>query len=214
MELDAIDFKILTTLQRDARASLKSLAGIAGVSVPTARFRVQRLKERGVIKRFVAVVDSARLVGGLSAFIMLKARLPDMEGVAKALRELEEVSDAYLTTGQFDLVVRVEVSDMKSFEYFVVGKLSRIPGIETYQSSFVVEALKEQYGPAPRPGFGVSLKCEHCGKPITAGLVRKQIGAREHLFCSENCANSFGSTGPPEATPGPDVNRILTDASP
>ncbi|MBI4258421.1 MAG: Lrp/AsnC ligand binding domain-containing protein [Thaumarchaeota archaeon] len=197
MELDEIDFKIIMMLQRDGRTSLKNLAKSAGVSLPTARFRVLRLRQTGVIKRFATVVDSARLVGGLSAFIMLKVRLPDVESVAKTLREMNEVSEAYLTTGQFDLVLRVEVLDMKALQDLVVGQLARIPGVETYATCFIIEALKEQYGPTLRPGFGVRLKCENCGKTITEQLVRRQTDGREHLFCSETCAVAYASKGSP-----------------
>jgi len=188
LELDAVDFKILKVLQANARASLKSLAMSSGVSVPTARFRLRRLRQLGVIKRFVTSIDAAKLAGGLSAFILLKARLPDVQEVVKSLGSFEEVSEAYLTTGQFDVVLRIDVSDMKAFEDFVIQKLSRIPGVETYQSSFVVEPLKEQYGPSLRPGFGVRIKCEYCGKIIAGDFVRRLVDSTEHYFCCETCA--------------------------
>ncbi|MBI2183326.1 MAG: Lrp/AsnC ligand binding domain-containing protein [Thaumarchaeota archaeon] len=196
MELDEIDFKILSMLQRDARTSLKNLAKFAGVSIPTARFRLLRLKETAVIKRFSTAVDPAKLVGGLSAFIMVKVRLPDVAAVAKTLSEMHEVSEAYLTTGQFDLVLRVDVLDMKVFQDFIVGKLGRIPGVDVYSSCFIVEALKDQVGPTLRPGFGVRLKCENCGRLITEGLIRKQIDGAERLFCSEACLAAYASKNP------------------
>lgn len=191
LELDEVDFRILSLLQRDGRASLKQLAKEANVSVPTARFRLLRLKQLGVIKRFTAAIDVQRLAGGLTAFITLKAKLPDVSAAAQALREMEEVSEAYLTTGEHDLIVRVVVPDMRGLEEFVLRKLSRIPGVETYRSSFLIEPVKEQYGPTLRPGFGVKLECHQCGKVISGEMIRQVIDGREHYFCCQTCASTF-----------------------
>ena len=57
IELDGTDRKILAELQRDGRRSFKKIGEDAGVSEATVFVRVRKLKERGVLKGFRAVVD-------------------------------------------------------------------------------------------------------------------------------------------------------------
>lgn len=191
LELDETDFRILRRLQENSRSPLRELASAANVSIPTARFRMKKLVAMGVLRKFTVALDPQRLVGEVTAFITLKAKVPDIGAAAELLHGMDEVSEAYLTTGEHDLVLKVSVPDIKALEEFVLQKLSRIPGVELYHSSFVVEAVKEQFGPTLRPGFGVKINCNECGKPILGGMVRRVVGGREQYFCCETCGAAF-----------------------
>ena len=57
-ELDAIDRKILASLQTDSRLTMQQLADKVGLSVSPCHRRVKLLEERGVITGYVATVDS------------------------------------------------------------------------------------------------------------------------------------------------------------
>ncbi len=59
-ELDAIDRKILASLQADGRTSVTDLAGKVGLSPSPCLRRVRNLEKAGVISRYVAVLDSVR----------------------------------------------------------------------------------------------------------------------------------------------------------
>ncbi|HMN20087.1 MAG TPA: Lrp/AsnC family transcriptional regulator [Ottowia sp.] len=61
MEFDEIDWRLLDLLQIDAGVSNQALAERAGVSAPTALRRVRRLREAGLIRRTVALLDEDRL---------------------------------------------------------------------------------------------------------------------------------------------------------
>jgi len=55
--LDALDRKILRALQEDATRPLDELATLVGSSKTPVWNRIRKLKERGVIKKQVAVLD-------------------------------------------------------------------------------------------------------------------------------------------------------------
>jgi len=62
----------------------------------------------------------------------------------KALRVLEKVKKlpqvrfAAATTGRFDLVIRVEVSDVKELGECVVGEIQKIDGVTYTETSVIV----------------------------------------------------------------------------
>ncbi len=57
MDLDALDRGILRILQEDGRMSYSEMARRLGVPESTIRLRVKKLKERGVIRKFAALMS-------------------------------------------------------------------------------------------------------------------------------------------------------------
>ena len=106
-ELDDVDILLIKALQKDSRQPLNELARLADISVPTARSRLDRLVNLGVIRKFTVAVDPQKLVGGVTAFINLKVRLSDIEMVKNALTSVEEIMSLYVATGESDIILRV-----------------------------------------------------------------------------------------------------------
>lgn len=197
MDLDEKDFRILLSLQQDARAPLKELARSAEVSIPTARSRLKRLKQMGIIRRFAVAVDFAKVSGSVDAFVTIKARPSDIVTLAHSLEDAVEVRDLYITTGEHDLIARISLPDMRALEDFVLKRLGSLPGIDSYNSSFIVEAAKESWGPTLRPGFGVNIPCRKCGNQILGGAVTGQVAGRTEYFCCQTCHSTFQEGRPP-----------------
>jgi len=191
LKLDETDYRILTALQRDGRSSFRELAKDADVSVPTVRSRIKRLMDLGIIKQFTVVIDQTGLEGEVSAFISLRGRIQDLKSLAETLKSMEEVSEAYFTTGEYNLLIKVSVPSLHALEEFTLNELSKIPGVEYSRSSVIVGPIKQQYGPTLRPGFSVRINCETCGKEIQGEMVKVRFGRREHYFCCNSCAGIF-----------------------
>lgn len=190
-QLDETDILLIKALQKDSRQSLKELAHLADVSVPTARSRVDRLVRLGVIRQFTVAVDPQKLAGGVTAFISLNTKLSDMEGVKAALSQMDEVMGLYLTTGEYDVVAKVCVPDVRALEEFVLRKLSKVPGIEQARNSIVVETAKEEYGPYIKPGFGIRVFCATCRKEIKDRPIKRTLESIEYFFCCETCLSAY-----------------------
>lgn len=54
------------------------------------------------------------------------------------IKNLGGVKFAAATTGRFDLVVRIEVSDLESIGKSVVGDIQKIPGVKYTETSMIV----------------------------------------------------------------------------
>lgn len=143
--LDAIDRRIVRALREDGRISLLDLATAVGLSpTPIAR-RVRKLEESGVITGYAALIDEAALGFGVSVFVSIKLdRQVDDALVAfeKAVAEFPEVVDCWLMTGNRDYLLRVATEGLAQFEQFLVGRMSKVPGIASMESSIPLRRVK------------------------------------------------------------------------
>ena len=86
-ELDSIDFRILATVQSNARISLSHLASEVGLSVSPCSTRLKRLEQKGFISGYVAVIDESKF--GDFAIVFAEVTLIDQqEKTYKAFEEL------------------------------------------------------------------------------------------------------------------------------
>jgi DNA-binding Lrp family transcriptional regulator len=122
--LDAIDVKILATLQRDGRMTIQKLAGIVGLSPRPCLERVRRLEAAKIISAYQAVIDVMRLSRPVTVFaeIVLDSQARQDE-VERHLLELEEVVECWEISGTFDYLVRFACADLGAYENLTANLL-------------------------------------------------------------------------------------------
>ena len=138
--LDRLDRRILQVLQDNAEVSNLELAERVGLSPTPCARRVKRLFAEGVITHQVAMVDPRKLGLNLTAHISITMdrHTPDrFEAFEETVLALPEVVDCCVVTGQSaDYLMKAVVRDMAHYEQFLLGKLTRIPGVTGVHSSF------------------------------------------------------------------------------
>lgn len=145
LKLDRIDRRILECLQKDGGLSNQELAEQVGLSPSPCLRRVKALEEAGVILRRVTLLDRRKL--GLSLTVILHIGMdrhtPDrFEHFEAAVAAFPEVQECYLVTGQeADYQLKVVVPDMDAYQAFLLGKVTRIPGVSGVHSSFVLRRV-------------------------------------------------------------------------
>ena len=144
--LDEIDRRILRALQQDARLTTVQLAEKVGLSTTPCWNRLKRLETQGYIDGYIALINQEKL--GLSETVIIEVTLDrhDEETLGRfgqLLAGLPEVIEAYLTTGDYDYLVKVAVESTAGYERFLREKLYRIPGIRHSRSSFTLRCLKK-----------------------------------------------------------------------
>jgi Lrp/AsnC family leucine-responsive transcriptional regulator len=146
LRLDEVDRKILRALQQDARLTTAQLADKVGLSTTPCWNRLKRLETQGYIDGYVALLNQEKL--GLPETVIIEVTLDrhDEEVLARfgeLLADLPEVIEAYLTTGDYDYLVKVAVESTAGYERFLRERLYRIPGIRHSRSSFTLRCLKK-----------------------------------------------------------------------
>ena len=144
--LDAIDLKILDILQHEAALSVADVALRAHQSTTTCWRRIQQLEKTGVIKRRVALLDRAALGLDLTILAHVKLSTTGRDAIAtfeSAIRDRSEVLECYTLTGEWDFLLKIVTKNIKAFEAFYLDYLSRIPCVQSVNSSVAVTVIKE-----------------------------------------------------------------------
>ena len=143
--LDAIDLRILTHLQANARISNARLAEQVGLSPAPCLRRVRALEEAGIIRDYVALLDSRAVGRAVTVFVEIRLDLQvkdRLDILERAIREWPEVLECNLMTGDADYLLRVAVPDVDAYEHFLRDKLTQLEGVASIQSRFALKQVK------------------------------------------------------------------------
>jgi DNA-binding Lrp family transcriptional regulator len=144
LRTDDVDRRILACLTEDGRATYDEVGRRVSLSAPAVKRRVDRLRERGVLKGFTALVDPAALGSTTEALIELfYAPGIGLDQVRESLRPLPEVVEAWSVTGDADCIVRVRARDPQDLER-VIMELQRESSVVRTRSLIVMSRLIER----------------------------------------------------------------------
>ncbi len=142
--MDAIDRKILLTLQEDASLSVAEIGQRVGLSSTPCWKRIQRLEADGVIQRRVAIVDQDKVGLGITVFVSVETddHSEDWLGrFASAVSAMPEVMEFYRMAGDVDYMLRVVVQDMQAYDAFYKKLIAASP-LKNVTSRFAMEKIK------------------------------------------------------------------------
>ncbi|WP_371169429.1 Lrp/AsnC family transcriptional regulator [Aliiroseovarius sp. 2305UL8-7] len=152
LQLDPFDVQILRRLGFEGRISVQELSEHIGLSpTPTAR-RVKRLEEAGVITGYGARIDEAALGFDVSVFVSVQLDRQVDDALVRfedAITSFPEVVDCWLMTGDRDYLMRIATTGLRDFEAFLVGKLTKVEGVASIQSSIPIRRVKAGYARTP-----------------------------------------------------------------
>jgi Lrp/AsnC family transcriptional regulator, leucine-responsive regulatory protein len=132
LELDAIAWKIIESLQRNARLSFAELGRKIGLSTPAVAERVRRLEEAGVITGYHAALDLAKLGVPIRVLVRLTIHGGDLQvsRTVTAIKELSEISRCHRITGAESFVIEADVVSIRHMEA-LIDKLSMLGATST-----------------------------------------------------------------------------------
>jgi Lrp/AsnC family leucine-responsive transcriptional regulator len=132
IELDAIAWKILECLQRNARLSFAELGRKVGLSTPAVAERVHRMEEAGVITGYHAGVNMAKL--GVPIRILMRLTIPggdlQISRTVSAIKDLQEISRCHRITGHESFVIEADVVSIRHMEA-LIDRLSALGATST-----------------------------------------------------------------------------------
>ncbi len=142
---DAIDLKIMEALQVDARLTNADLAERAGLSPTPCHRRVRRLEDLGIVEKHVALLNAQAL--GLGQVTLVQVRLVRRTGdLAQAferiVRDIPEVTDCYLVSGDADYLLTVRTRDLAGFEALLRERLGLLEMVGELRPTVVLAQTK------------------------------------------------------------------------
>jgi Lrp/AsnC family transcriptional regulator len=142
--MDAIDKKILATLQEDASLSVAEIGQRVGLSSTPCWKRIQKLEADGVITKRVALVDQVKIGLGITVFVSIETGDHSQEWLARfadTVSAMPEVMEFYRMAGDVDYMLRVVVADMQSYDAFYKRLIAAAP-LKNVTSRFAMEKIK------------------------------------------------------------------------
>lgn len=147
MELDETDRAILRILQEDARTPFSEVARRIDMSSATVHDRVGRMEDAGVIEGYHAAVDPKAVGYGVSAFVGLRVEQGREEDALDRLRDIEGVREIHLTTGEWDVILRVVAEDTDRLRELMFERVAEMDGFSRSQTMIILGTDYEMDGP-------------------------------------------------------------------
>jgi len=145
-ELSTQELELLRILQKNSRFDIRELTERLNMSRTSVYERIRKLENEGYIKNYVALVDHKKVGLNFTVIVNVSLNTQRIEYVEEFLAKVsdhDEIMEAYVTGGIFDVVLKVVVRDPDAFNEFVTKKLSIIPHISKIQSTFVMRYVKQ-----------------------------------------------------------------------
>ena len=143
--LDRFDLAILDILQADNTTPQRAIAQAVNLSAPAVQRRIQRLKDSGVIRANVAVLDPVKV--GKPLTIVLEVHLdnerPDRTAPLRARIAAEDaVQQCYSVTGEADYLLVVNVASMADYEALTQRLFEGDDNVRRFRTSVALASLK------------------------------------------------------------------------
>jgi len=129
--MDDIDKKILTLLQENDRISYAKIAELLGMAASSIHYRVRKMEKEGIIKKFSAIIDSAKVGYPTTAWLGISVDPLRMREIAEEIAKFDEVQLVATSTGDHDLVVQIIEKNDRDLWNFINQKIKTIIGIKS-----------------------------------------------------------------------------------
>jgi Lrp/AsnC family leucine-responsive transcriptional regulator len=143
--LDTIDKKLINLLQKDSKQTTKQLSIQLNLSVTAIYERIKKLEKQKIIAKYVALVNKDKIEKSFLIFCQIKLVQHSKEYVTTFEREvlkLEEVSECFHVSGEYDYLLKIYVKDMETYRNFMLTKLTAIKHIGSTHTTFAIEEVK------------------------------------------------------------------------
>lgn len=143
--LDDASLKILDALQENAQLSNAELAERIGLSASPCWRRVADMKEHGVLRSAVALVDPMKLGLTVNVFVHVTLKQQDkasLETFTDAITLRPEIMECYLMSGEADFLLRAVIEDLSKYQTLLLECLTQIPSVASIRSSFALSQVK------------------------------------------------------------------------
>jgi len=142
--MDERDVRLLKAISDLATGSPERLHEETDIPVSTIHYRLNNLKEAGVIDDDLYDFDHEELGLGVTVIVEVLAGYEGpYEEFAEELLAVEGVTQAFFTMGETDFIVIARLPSSDAVER-LVADFEAIPDVERTNSTFVISALREE----------------------------------------------------------------------
>lgn len=145
-KMDDIDTAILRSLIKNSRITISQMSKEIDVPDATISNRLKKLED-DVIKRYTMIFDWQKVGLEITAMIIIQTESEKHESVKEELSRLEEVSEVYSVSGEYDILIKVWVPGIEELNQLINSKIRSVDGVEDLTEMIVMERVKEDMIP-------------------------------------------------------------------
>lgn len=139
-QFDKIDQSIMSILLENARTPYTEIAEKLTVSPGTIHVRMKKLESLGIVKGTELIVDPKKLGLDLTAFVGVYLRESvTYNDVIPKLQEIEEIVEAYYTTGGYSVFIKIICSNTDHLRKVLNQKIQAVKGIQRTETIISLE---------------------------------------------------------------------------
>ena len=145
INLDTVDYQILTLLQEDSKRNVKEIAHDLNLTKTPVYERIKRMERNGIIAKYVALIDRKKIASSIFVFLSGSLKVSKFEQTQEfyeAVMDVPEILECYLLGGDRDFLLKVIARNLDSYHEFYANKIASIPHIGEIRSSFVLKEVK------------------------------------------------------------------------
>lgn len=144
--MDEKDTDILEALVADSRNTTKAIAKALDIPRATVHDRIVKMEQKGIIRRYTAVPDYAKLGLGVTAFILVQFE-PEkgisQRDTADEIALLPGIYEVHMISGEYDMILKVRGSSMEDVGRLVIDRLRDVKGVARTLTCTVFSTVKE-----------------------------------------------------------------------
>jgi len=140
--MDEKDRRIIEILEKNARTPFTQIAREVGLSEGAVRKRVEALERKGVIRKYVAVVDPKKLGYNNVTILGLDVDPTKLLDIANEVAKIKEVRTVCLSTGDHMIMAEIWAKDGKELSEILAKKIGKIDGIKRLCPAILLEKIK------------------------------------------------------------------------
>lgn len=144
--MDEIDADIIRSLVKNSRITLSQMSKDIDVPDATISNRLKKL-EKDVIKQYTLLIDPLKLGLTVTAIIIIQTESEKHAHVEIELSKLEDVSEVYSISGEYDILIKVWAQDLEELNKIVNNKIRSVDGVEDLTEMIVMERVKDTIPP-------------------------------------------------------------------
>lgn len=182
--IDDTDREILELLLEDARRPYSDVAERVDLSGPAVSDRVDRLKERGLLRRFTADLDRSMLREGQPVLLTVEAEPGAGPAVHQALLQHDDVEHSFRTVDD-RIVVTATVTDGNA------AAILEAAGVVDDVTDYDVKLLADSSWSPALGSAQLAPECAECGNTVDDEGRTTVLDGRQHYFCCPSCESNF-----------------------
>jgi len=138
--IDETDIQIINSLLANSRKPLTEIAKGIDLSNVAIQSRISKLEKKGVVLNYTCRINYKMLGFGTVAFLgIFLEKASYYRDVVSKLREIENITEAHFTTGNYSIFAKVYARDNEHLMEILNTKIQNISGISRTETFISLE---------------------------------------------------------------------------